>query len=51
MKIGISKDGLAQTHIFFDRPGFAYHAAPEGEHLVHATKVIAARAFAPATTV
>jgi subtilisin family serine protease len=50
MKIGIIDDGLDQTHVFFDPTGFTYPAGfPKGNTDFTTSKVIVARAFAPAT--
>jgi subtilisin family serine protease len=51
VKIGIIDDGVDQSHPFFDPSGYSYPAGfPKGQRSFTTPKVIAARAFAPATT-
>ncbi|HEY2373267.1 MAG TPA: S8 family serine peptidase [Gaiellaceae bacterium] len=51
IKIGIIDDGIDQTHVFFDPASFSYPAGfPKGQTAYTTPKVIAARAFAPAST-
>jgi subtilisin family serine protease len=50
MRIGIVDDGIDQTHPFFSPQGFSYPPGfPKGQTAYTTPKVIAARAFAPAT--
>jgi subtilisin family serine protease len=51
VKIGIIDDGVDQSHPFFAPAGYTYPAGfPKGQRSFTTPKVIAARAFAPATT-
>jgi subtilisin family serine protease len=51
VKIGVVDDGVNQAHPFFDPAGYSYPAGfPKGQTGFTTPKVIAARAFAPATT-
>ena len=51
VKIGIIDDGVDQSHPFFNASGYSYPAGfPKGQRSFTTPKVIAARAFAPATT-
>ncbi len=51
VKIGVIDDGVNQTHPFFNPAGYSYPAGfPKGQAGFTTPKVIAARAFAPATT-
>ena len=51
VKIGIIDDGVDQSHPFFSASGYSYPAGfPKGQRSFTTPKVIAARAFAPATT-
>src|SRR2546421_571429 len=51
LKIGIIDDGVDQTHQFFNPTGYAMPAGfPKGDAAFTTAKVIAARAFAPAST-
>jgi subtilisin family serine protease len=51
VKIGIIDDGVDQSHPFFAASGYTYPAGfPKGQRSFTTPKVIAARAFAPATT-
>ena len=51
VKIGVIDDGVNQTHPFFSPSGYSYPAGfPKGQTSFTTPKVIAARAFAPATT-
>ncbi len=51
VKIGVIDDGVNQTHPFFNPSGYSYPAGfPKGQTGFTTPKVIAARAFAPATT-
>ena len=50
IKVGIIDDGLDQSHPFFDPGGFAMPAGfPKGNRTFTTAKVIAARAFPPAS--
>ena len=50
IKIGIIDDGLDQSHAFFNPAGYSYPAGfPKGNTAFTTPKVIAARAFAPAS--
>ena len=50
MKIGVIDDGVDQSHPYFDPSGFSYPAGfPKGNTGFTTPKVIAARAFAPAS--
>jgi subtilisin family serine protease len=50
-KIGIIDDGVDQSHPFFNPSGYSFPAGfPKGQRSFTTPKVIAARAFAPATT-
>ena len=51
VKIGVIDDGVNQAHPFFNPSGYSYPAGfPKGQTSFTTPKVIAARAFAPATT-
>ena len=51
VKIAIIDDGVDKSHPFFDPGGYTYPAGfPKGQRRFTTPKVIAARAFAPATT-
>ena len=51
VKIGVIDDGVNQAHPFFDPSGYSYPPGfPKGQTSFTTPKVIAARAFAPATT-
>ncbi|MET0939558.1 MAG: S8 family serine peptidase [Gaiellaceae bacterium] len=51
VKIGVIDQGVDQTHPFFDPSGYTYPPGfPKGQRSFTTPKVIAARAFAPATT-
>ncbi|HEU0303848.1 MAG TPA: S8 family serine peptidase [Gaiellaceae bacterium] len=51
VKIGVIDDGVDQSHPFFNPAGYTYPAGfPKGQRAFTTPKVIAARAFAPATT-
>jgi subtilisin family serine protease len=50
VKIGVVDDGVDQTHPFFSSAGYSYPPGfPKGQTAYTTPKVIAARAFAPAT--
>jgi hypothetical protein len=51
VKIGVIDDGVNQAHPFFDASGYSYPPGfPKGQAAFTTPKVIAARAFAPAST-